>query len=127
MAILTKQLKLKNLFLPAVNAQEAALVKGIKIFPVDSLVQLFRYFTGIEKIKLQKYISFAQAREKTDFAFDMAEISGQENAKRALKAGCNLILHCNGNIKEMSKLAKIVPKIDKFIQKKTSHFYNFLG
>ena len=55
------------------------------------------------------------------------KFSLEENAKKALKAGCNLILHCNANINEMHKLAKIVPKIDKFIQKKTSHFYNFLG
>jgi len=43
-----------------------------------------------------------------------------------LKAGCNLILHCNANIKEMKQLAKVVPKIDKFTQKKTSQFYKFL-
>ena len=51
----------------------------------------------------------------------------RDNAIKALNAGCNLVLHCNGNIKEMRKLVKIVPIIDKFTQKKTSHFYNFLG
>ena len=50
----------------------------------------------------------------------------EKNAIMALNAGCNLVLHCNGNIKEMIKLAKIVPQIDKFTKKKTSHFYNFL-
>jgi len=50
----------------------------------------------------------------------------EKNALKALKAGCNLILHCNANIKEMYKLAKVLPKIDKFTQKKTSQFYNFL-
>ena len=49
------------------------------------------------------------------------------NTTKALEAGCNLILHCNGNIKEMRKLVKIVPTIDKFVEKKTSHFYKFLG
>ena len=52
--------------------------------------------------------------------------SGKKNATKALHAGCNLVLHCNGNIKEMSELAKVVPKIDKYTQKKTSYFYNFL-
>jgi len=51
----------------------------------------------------------------------------KNNAIRALDAGCNLILHCNGNIREMSKLTKIIPKIDKFTQKKTSDLYKFLG
>ena len=50
-----------------------------------------------------------------------------KNATKALHAGCNLVLHCNGNIKEMRKLSKVIPKIDKFTQKKTSHFYKFLG
>ena len=49
------------------------------------------------------------------------------NAIKALEAGCNLILHCNGNIKEMNKLAKIIPNIDNFTKKKTSDFYKFLG
>ena len=51
----------------------------------------------------------------------------RKNTIKALDSGCNLILHCNGKIKEMNKLAKIVPKIDKFTEEKTSHFYNFLG
>ena len=51
----------------------------------------------------------------------------RKNATKALHSGCNLVLHSNGNIKEMRKLAKVIPKIDKFTQKKTSHFYKFLG
>ena len=51
----------------------------------------------------------------------------EENALKALYAGCNLVLHCNGNIREMSELIKVIPKIDKFTQKKTSLFYKFLG
>ena len=50
----------------------------------------------------------------------------KKNTTMALDAGCNLILHCNGNIKEMKKIAKIVPQIDNFILKKTSQFYKFL-
>ena len=50
----------------------------------------------------------------------------QINALRAINAGCNLVLHCNGKMKEMIKLAKVIPKIDNFTQKKTSDFYKFL-
>jgi len=57
----------------------------------------------------------------------LKKYSLEENAIRALQSGCNLVLHCNGNFKEMKKLAKVIPKIDKFTQKKTSHFYKFLG
>ena len=43
-----------------------------------------------------------------------------DNVKKSFLAGCNLVLHCNGNLKEMLIVAKNSPKIDKFIIKKTS-------
>ena len=45
------------------------------------------------------------------------------NAKKSLEAGCNLVLHCNGNFKEMCIVAKNSPKVNSFILKKTSEFY----
>ena len=51
----------------------------------------------------------------------------RENALKALNSGCNLVLHCNGNIKEMTNLIKVIPKINNFTKKKTSDFYKFLG
>ena len=50
----------------------------------------------------------------------------KNNIIKAFDAGCNIILHCNGNIKEMNELAKISPKIDSFTLKKTSQLYKFL-
>ena len=49
------------------------------------------------------------------------------NAKKSLKAGCNLVLYCSGNINDNYKLIKSLPYIDKFTSKKTSEFYKFLG
>ena len=54
------------------------------------------------------------------------KFSIDKNATKALEAGCNLVLHCNGELNEMRKISKVIPKIDKFTQKKTSDFYNFL-
>ena len=48
------------------------------------------------------------------------------NAKTALKSGCNLVLHCNGNINETSLLLKNLNNFDAFTEKKTRHFYQFL-
>ena len=53
--------------------------------------------------------------------------SVKENTIKALSAGCNLILHCNGNYQEMRTVAENSPIVDKFIIKKTSQFYNFLS
>ena len=48
------------------------------------------------------------------------------NAKNALNSGCNLVLYCKGEIKESKNLLKNLQKIDKFTQKKTYQFYDFL-
>jgi magnesium chelatase family protein len=85
MALLCREKKFKNLFLPSVNAQEAAIIKGITIYPIKSLLQLISHLMGIEEIQPQPYLSFSQLREKQDFDFDMSEIAGQENAKRAFE------------------------------------------
>ena len=49
------------------------------------------------------------------------------NALLSLNAGCNLVLYCRGNFKEMEKLLNKMPFIDKFTQKKTAEFYRFLS
>ena len=48
------------------------------------------------------------------------------NAKKALEAGCNLVLYCEGKIEDNLKLIKSVPYIDKFTVKKTSEIYKIL-
>ena len=76
---------------------------------------------------IRKHIGFEGILISDDISMKALKYGLRENAIKALEAGCNLILHCSGNFKEMTKLIKIIPTIDKFTQKKTSHFYNFLG
>ena len=76
---------------------------------------------------IRKVIGFKGILISDDISMRALKYGLKNNATRALDAGCNLILHCNGNIKEMKKLIKVVPIIDKFTQRKTSHFYKFLG
>ena len=76
---------------------------------------------------IRKHINFKGIIISDDISMRALKFNLKTNAIKALDAGCNLILHCNGNIKEMSKLAKIVPTINKFTQKKTEQFYKFLG
>ena len=51
----------------------------------------------------------------------------KENTIKTFKAGCNLALHCNANLKEMEVVGKNSPLINKFISKKTSQFYKILS
>ena len=80
----------------------------------------------INKI-IRNHIKFRGIIISDDISMKALKFNLADNARKALDAGCNLILHCNGNINEMTKLAKVIPRIDIFTQKKTSQFYNFLG
>ena len=51
----------------------------------------------------------------------------EQNTRKAFLAGCNIVLHCNGDLKEMIIVAANSPKIDSFILKKTSEFYKNLS
>lgn len=85
MTLLAKKKKLKRIFLPEVNAREAAIVKGLKIFPTPSLPVLFNHLAGIDQIKPQPHTSFKSLASTFEVEFDMAEIKGQEHAKRAFE------------------------------------------
>ena len=79
----------------------------------------------IDKV-IRNHINFKGILISDDISMKALKYDLKKNAIMALDAGCNLILHCNGNIKEMANLVKIVPTINKFTQKKTSDFYKFL-
>jgi len=75
---------------------------------------------------IRKHIGFKGIIISDDISMKALKYDLQDNAIKALKAGCNLILHCNGKIEEMQKLVKVVPAIDNFTKKKTSQLYKFL-
>ena len=75
---------------------------------------------------IRNHINFKGILISDDISMKSLKFSLTENAAKALKAGCNLILHCSGKLNEMKKISKVIPKIDKFTEKKTSDFYNFL-
>ena len=75
---------------------------------------------------VRKEIHFNHLIISDDISMKALKYDLKKNVKKSLEAGCNLILHCNGKIDEMKIIGKTVPKIDDFILKKTSQFYNFL-
>lgn len=75
---------------------------------------------------IRKKLKFEHLLMSDDISMKSLKYDLKENVIRSLKAGCNLILHCNGNINEMRIIANNVPKIDDFVIKKTSQFYKFL-
>jgi len=62
-----------------------------------------------------------------DISMRALKYSIKENTKKAFTAGCNLVLHCNGNFKEMVIVAENSPLLTKFLINKTSQIYKILS
>ena len=72
---------------------------------------------------IRKEIGFKNILISDDLSMKSLKYSIKENTIKAFRAGCNLVLHCNGNLREMGIVAKNSPKLNSFILKKTSEFY----
>ncbi len=75
----------KEIFIPKENAEEAALVSGIKIYPVSTLDEIISHLISKNgyKIKTQKRTKIKFDNYKFDIDFN--NVHGQETAKRALE------------------------------------------
>ena len=80
----------------------------------------------IKKI-IRKEIGFKGILISDDISMKSLKGTLQQNTIKTFNAGCNLALHCNGNLKEMEIVGKNSPLINKFINKKTSQFYKILS
>ena len=74
-----------EMFVPAENADEAAVIDGVNVYPVKSLEDLCNHFEGIKKIPrhtvdLTEYFARSAAS-----VLDFCDVKGQENVKRALE------------------------------------------
>lgn len=112
--ILAKDKKLKRVFLPAVNAKEASIIKSIEIYPTKDLLNLFHHLNNTALIKTQQHTSLANYLKKSVFEFDMIDIKGQERAKRALEiaaAGSHNLLFKGPPGAGKTLLARTLPSI----------------
>lgn len=92
-AIKARAAGILTIFLPKENANEAKLIPGLNIVPVDNLTQLIKHLSGKELIESAKEKNFDFSNIKT--TNDMSHVQGQEHVKRALEiaaAGAHNIL-----------------------------------
>ncbi len=80
-----KKRGIKNIFVPKASANEAAIVKGVNVYPVESLNQLLAFFCGQMPLEPVKYQEVKSDKAISGAEFDMAEVLGQEQAKRVME------------------------------------------
>ena len=76
---------------------------------------------------IRNKIKFKSIIISDDISMKSLKFSIAENTKQAFTAGCNIVMHCNGNFSEMMNVAKNSPYVDKFILKNTYKFYNIVN
>ncbi len=76
---------------------------------------------------IRNKIKFKNIIISDDISMKALKYSISINTVKAFSAGCNIVLHCNGNMKEMLEVAKNSPSVDKFIIKKTLNFINMVS
>ena len=76
---------------------------------------------------IRNNIKFKNLIMSDDISMKSLKGSIKENTVKAFDAGCDLVLHCNADYKEMNVVAIHSPLINNFIIKKTSQFYRIIS
>lgn len=105
----------RGLILPAANAQEAAVVDGLEVYGMDTILDVARFLNAEQQFAPTQIDTDLLFREEAfDTDLDFADVRGQENVRRAMEvaaAGGHNMLMVGPPGAGKSMMAKRLPSI----------------
>jgi magnesium chelatase family protein len=112
MASLARREGFQRMFVPAMDAAEAALIPELEVYGVESLTALVNHLCGV--LPLRPYERLEVPADARQVGVDFAEVKGQEHVKRALEvaaAGGHNVLMVGPPGAGKTLLARALPSI----------------
>jgi len=85
MAVRAKQEGRLGILVPKENASEAAVVEGLRVYPVGTLLDAFHMLRDFDRVTPFRIDARRAFHNGPSSLLDMADVRGQENVKRALE------------------------------------------